>query len=246
MIEKLSGLGAFLKSEKVNNCFVDTTILFSASYHLDSFNSAAESAFDELSSLKVAVFTNINVRAEFLENHRRVLIAECLIDFLQDFESKIDVALALKLQSHRTSYRRKLDEEKSAKMDVNQIRNFRKLLTAFHSPEGNGWEIFCDSYLNRKIQKIWPNTDQQLGLNFISLRSGDDSPYLNSIPEWEQATNLVGRYGIASNDAMILNMFLCSKIPVLLTADLEMATVADQESKGVKNIFIPDSVFLGK
>jgi hypothetical protein len=62
------------------------------------------------------------------------LIAECLIDFLQDFESKIDVALALKLQSHRTSYRRKLHEEKSAKMDVNQIRNFRKLLTAFHSP----------------------------------------------------------------------------------------------------------------
>jgi hypothetical protein len=50
MIEKLSGLGAFLKSEKVNNCFVDTTILFSASYHLDAFNSAAESAFDESSS----------------------------------------------------------------------------------------------------------------------------------------------------------------------------------------------------
>jgi hypothetical protein len=51
-------------------------------------------------------------------------------------------------------------------------------------------------------------------------------------------------YGIASSDAMILNIFLCSKTPMLLTADLEMAQCAVKESKGTKQVFIPDSMMV--
>ena len=49
------------------------------------------------------------------------------------------------------------------------------------------------------------------------------------------------RYGLASFDAMIVNMFLTSKIPILLTADLEMADCVSKESKGSKLVFVPDS-----
>ena len=42
-------------------------------------------------------------------------------------------------------------------------------------------------------------------------------------------------------DAMIVNMFLASNIPALLTADLEMADCVGKESKGAKRVFIPDS-----
>lgn len=78
-------------------------------------------------------------------------------------------------------------------------------------------------------------------MEMISVRDGDNSPHLESVPRWEDATMLMGKYGIASADAMILNMFLCSRIPVLLTADSEMAEVAELESSGAKFIFIPDS-----
>lgn len=128
MIKPFSGLSNFIKQEDVVGCFVDTTVLFSATYPLDSFNTESELVFDVISNQKVPPFTNVNVRAEFLENHRRVLIAECLIDFLEDFDSEIDGVLLEKLKAHRTSYRKKVLEEKSAKMDVGQIKNFRRYL----------------------------------------------------------------------------------------------------------------------
>ncbi len=241
MVELFSGLSAFLSREKITSCFIDTTILFSASYPLDQFNDEAEGAVNVLSLKDVPLFTNVNVRAEFLEAHRRVLIPECLCDFLQDHESILDGALLEKLKTHRKVYREKLREEKSAKMDINQIRLFRKMLSAYKSEAENGWEIFCRKYLSNKIELIWPETQALLNLHFISIRSSDENPHLNSVPQWEHAVSLMGRYGIGSYDAMILNMFLCSKIPVLLTADLEMAEVADKESKGSKRIFVPDS-----
>lgn len=243
MIESFSMLPAFLSKNKIIGCFTDTTVLFSFSYPLDLFNDDSEAALRPLSGSNIPIFTNVNVRSEFLENHRKVLIAESLIDFLEEMTPDLDGGLIEKLKAHRTSYRRKVNEEKSAKIDINQIKKFRKLLTSRKSSIENGWEGFCRKYLNGKIETIWPMIQSELNIQFISLRSKDGSPYLHSIPEWKQVMSLMGRYGIASSDAMILNMLLCSKIPVLLTADLEMAEVADKESKGLKNIFVPDSIF---
>ena len=230
-------------ADKANRfgCFVDTSILFSETYTLDRLNEEADMAFDLLVELDVPVFTNINVRAEFLEAHRRVLIAECLIDFLDEPGINFDGVLFEKLKSHRTAYRRRIVEEKSAKMELSQIKMFRKMLLSQRSRYGNAWELFCRDYLLKKMEAVWPQAENELGLNFISLRSGDRSPYLNTLPEWSGAVRLMGQYGIGSADAMILNMFLCSKLPFLLTADEEMADCAVKESKGTKRIFIPDS-----
>ena len=102
--------------------------------------------------------------------------------------------------------------------------------------------MFCRNYLSGKLAPIWSDAEKELGLNFISLRSEDNSSYLDKIPDWEDVISMMGKYGIGSSDAMILNMFLCSKIPVLLTTDLEMAECAAEESHGTKFIFVPDSL----
>ncbi len=120
---------------------------------------------------------------------------------------------------------------------------FRQLLKAHKGKSGDAWEIFCRDRLLGQMERIWDLAEEELGLNFISLRSDDSSPFLNQVPDWRDASVLIGKYGLALADAMILNMFLCSKIPVLLTADLEMAEVASKESKGTKKIFVPISVF---
>lgn len=241
-INLFSALPAYLaEPDYRSGCFVDTSVLFSESYPLDPFNEECDHTFDVLAKYDVAIFTNVNVRAEFLENHRRVLIAECLIDILEEKGQDFDGVLLEKLKAHRTMYRRKLNEEKSAKMDVNQIKIFRKLLSNHRSQHGNGWELFCRDYLFGKLAPIWDQVEEELGLNSISLRSGDRNPLLDHHPEWDQAVRLMGLYGIGSSDAMIINMFLCSKISTLLTADFEMAECALKESKGKKSIFIPDS-----
>ena len=43
-------------------------------------------------------------------------------------------------------------------------------------------------------------------------------------------------------DDLLKKPVLCSKISALLTADLEMAEVAEKESKGKKRIFVLDSL----
>jgi hypothetical protein len=133
-------------------------------------------------------------------------------------------------------------EEKSAKMEIQQIRIFRRLLSSYRIGERTSWDLFCQDYLVKRLTPIWQDAEQELGLNFISLRSDDHDQYLNSRPEWSHAVQLMGRHGIASSDAMILNMFLCSKISVLLTSDLEMADCVIKEAHGAKQVFVPDSL----
>ena len=240
MIKPLTSLSDFLTVTNPSSCFVDTSILFSASHTPDPFNTESEKAFESINKFSIPIFTNINVRSEFLENHRRVMIPDSLIDFLEQMRDSLDELLINKLTSHRTSYQKKLEEEKSAKFDVNQIKKFKNLLSANAI---NGWDSFCSAFLDKRLELIWPETEKLLNLNFISVRSNDHHPFLNSLPEWEQAVSLMGRYGIASNDSMILNMFLCSKIPILLTADLEMAEVLDKEAHKAKTVFVPDSIY---
>ena len=243
-LQRLSELPNYFKTNpETKGFFADTSILFSATYPLDSFHDEVDAAFNLTSRLNITAFTNVNVRAEFLESHRRVLIAECLIELFETVGSDLDGVLFEKLKSHRTVFRKRVLDEKSSKMDVNQIKVFRTLLSNYQSSAGNGWTLFCRNYLSRRLTPVWTEAEEELGLNFISLRSEDKSPYLDSIPEWETVVDLMGRYGIGSADAMILNMFLCSKIEVLLTADREMAECAVSESSGGKIVFVPDSLF---
>ncbi len=243
-VSGFSALREFVRHEDSRSgVFADTSILFSATYPLDAFNGESEQAFDLFSEFTVPVFTNVNVRVEYMENHRRILIAENLCDLLGDLESILKGPLPLleRLKSHRKTYRQKIKEERSAKMDVGQIKIFRELLSEFDTPEGSGWELFCQGYLHSKLMPIWKFVTDDLNVNFISLRAADASPYIIHPLEWDTAVDLMGRYGIASMDAMIVNMFLASNISALLTADLEMANCVAKESKGLKRIFIPDS-----
>lgn len=241
-IKVFSALPSYLDIKEVDRtCFVDTSILFSATYDSDVFNSESEIAFDLLAKADFSVFTNVNVRSEFLENHRRVLIPEILIDLLAAKGPQLDSILHEKLKSHRTSYQKKVAEEKNTKMDPIQIKMWRRLLLEYSFDEIDGWTLFCRDFLKGKIRRIWKDTEKFFALNFISSRIGEESPYLDQIPTWENAVDLMERYGLASFDAMIVNMFLCSKISLLLTADLEMADCVNKESKGQKNVFVPDS-----
>ena len=69
MVELFSKLEDILSCEKIKNCFVDTSVLFSVTYPSDSFNDLTVAAFDCLSDFRISAFTNVNVRSEILEGH---------------------------------------------------------------------------------------------------------------------------------------------------------------------------------
>lgn len=94
-----------------NGCLLDTNILLSASLPIDPMNENAELLIQKLADLKIPLYSNVNIRAEFLEIQRRVLIPECLIDFYE-IHNEIDGLLGQKLKSVQTSYRKSLEQKK--------------------------------------------------------------------------------------------------------------------------------------
>lgn len=53
-------------------CVVDTNVLFGAAYPVDRLNTWAERFFEICHSNDIPIYTNINIRAEFMDLYRRV------------------------------------------------------------------------------------------------------------------------------------------------------------------------------
>lgn len=164
------------------------------------------------------------------------------MDFHEDFADHIPGRLSEKLKSHTTSFRRKTDESKDAKLNPTQIKEFRELFETFQVGEVNAWLFLCRYYLEPRLTPVWDDAVSFLGVSFLTSRANETTPYLNQKVQWEDAVKLMGKYGIASADAMILNMFLSSNIPLLLTSDVEMAKCVLNEVRNDKSVFLPDSL----
>ena len=124
-----SVLENILSSEVRRGCLVDTSVLFALSYPLDPFNEDAERAFNILTKWSVPIFTNVNIRTEFIDLHRRVAIPEGLIDLLQDAESYLSPELVQQLKSLKTRYNKAKMEDKSFLLSDKEIKTYRKLLS---------------------------------------------------------------------------------------------------------------------
>lgn len=224
-------------------CLMDTSILFSASYDLDLFNADAAQAVDALADLGVPIYTTHNVRSEFLELHRRIIIPECLVDMMEDVKD-LRPELVAKLTSMRTQMRKATSEGKAYKLSEQQIKYFRAELATYQLGEQDGWEAFCQNYLSGKIERVWDTAVEQLGLNFIGLRAEEDSAVLSGQPGWKGTTALVGRFGIGSVDALILDLFFNSKLTFLITSDRDMAYCVARAKQPDRFVFLPDGIEL--
>jgi predicted nucleic acid-binding protein len=221
-------------------CLVDTSILFAVSYDLDSKNDIAVKIFEELAKQKIPVYTNVNIRAEFLNNYLKILIPECIVDIHRDWASQMPELLASKLKSIRTTYIKKLEEKKTYKIADDEKERVIKLFSSFGKDGDNrdGWQIFCEDYLKGKIEKIWDKAVDELGLNFIAIRDNEAHPLLTEKVSWKGVYEIMGSFGIGSFDAMIVNLFLKSRLPLLITADEQMAYTVAKTSKD-KLVLIP-------
>lgn len=227
-----------------DGCFVDTSILFAASYPPDEFNTESEEVFDFLAELEIPVFTNVNVRSEFIDLHRRVMIPDGLGDLYTVYGKSLDGGLYAKLQSINTLLTTARSTGKPLKFDERQIKEWRHILQSRQLENKNGWLQFCADFLQNKIEAIWNNTCNELVIHFFTLRNSDQSDWLNKELKWEDMASIVGRFGVGSFDAMIINLFLNSKFSVMVTADKDLVYVIEFLKPNNKYVCIPDRLKL--
>lgn len=103
----------------------------------------------------------------------------------------------------------------------------------------DGWFYFCSSYVGKFLGSAWDATCEQAGVNFLSLRGTDAKEWMTGPIEWQGMADIVGKFGIGSSDAMIVNLFMNSHFEGIFTADREMARVISKISGGKKSIFVP-------
>ncbi len=225
-----------------SGCLVDTSILFAASYTPDKFNRESEGLFEYLAELEIPIFTNVNIRLEFINNHRRVMIPEGLCDLLNIQGKNLDGALQAKLQSVYALLTQAKNQDKPYKFQEEQIQSWRRILRARKFGGKEAWLQFCADFLKGKVEAIWDETCKELGVNFFSLRGSDESEWLETALDWDDMASLVGEYGIGSSDAMITNLFLNSRFSSIVTADEGIAYVVSHRQPNGKFVIIPDSL----
>lgn len=223
---------------------LDTNILVSATYEPDRFHDDAIDVVDRLIENKIPLFCNINVRIEFLEIHRRILFSEEILDFeaIAD-KSKLPASLASMLTTYRNKYERKLKakpDEAPLRLSDPEIKGFKFEMLQVKSEKGNLWTELCENKISSKILDIWNETEQEVGVNFLGLGSIDHKSYLIKNPEWNDAVNLMSKHGLASSDAMILNMYLCSIFETIVSSDSDIAIAIKNENHSNKHCLLPD------
>jgi predicted nucleic acid-binding protein len=216
-----------------SGCIIDTNILFAASYDLDAFHERAIEFFQKLSTLQIPCFINVNIRSEFINLTRRVILTESLMDLLHDLGQQLPQEIYLKLRSIETRINSRQKDNKNFKLQEEEIKAIRKIFVKYElSSQTDLWASFCDEYLTGKISQAWESIESPFGINFISLRGDENSAHLAGTLNWHNLDSIIEKTGIGSNDAMIINLLNSSKYIGIATLDEDIiysiATVGDQ------------------
>jgi hypothetical protein len=226
---------------------IDTNILVAATYDLDKYNEIAVNFIDSLADREIPLYCNVNIRSEFLEIHRRIVISEAILDFeVKCDKTMLPPELASELTSYRNSYERKRKnkpDEPPRKLSESEIKAFKLMMVNIQGNSGDDlWTEFCDNNIGTQIIELWEETEIEFGLNFLSLRKEDQELHLNQKPEWEDVVKLMSNPGLSSADAMIVNMLYVSKFEVIASSDVDIAIALKKSRLSDKHAIVPDEL----
>lgn len=225
---------------------IDTNILVAATYELDQFHEPAMDLIDALIEWNIPLFCNVNIRAEFLDIHRRIIFSEGIIGFERTCEK---ASLPPDLARDLSSYRRRYDQHERNKpnhpplrLNDFEIKNFRRKMLQVRGAGTDLWSELSANQVANKLSDIWRRTEERLGLNFLSLRKEDQERYLRRNPDWESVEKLMSNPGLSSSDAMIVNIFFVSKFEVIASSDADVAIALERSGMRDKHCLIPDEL----
>lgn len=123
------------KPEVELGCIVDTNAFFAAAMPLDRLNAWAEKTFCHLRASEIPTITNINIRSEFLDLQRRVLLPEGLVTLYEETEDKTSMnpVLQTQLRILKTLKETAAKDNKLFKFNDQQIKKYRTLCSRFRA-----------------------------------------------------------------------------------------------------------------
>lgn len=104
----------------------------------------------------------------------------------------------------------------SYKIDERRLKNLRRIIDSDFGI--SDWKHFCSKYVGTMLISEWTLVEEDLGLNFVEIMEGQP-PIFNSPLYWKDMVEIMGTHGQRGPDAMIINLFSKSNLPLLITSD---------------------------
>ncbi len=204
-------------------CLADTGFLYAYSYDDDRLHNEASGVFDVLAEFSVPIYSNVISRMEFIDLIFRKQVTLAAVQLYEEFNPQsIHKPLFNVLKNIRDQNTAHLNKNISFKVDE---RRLKKLRNEFEIAAGHiRWKNFCKEYISKTLISEWSVLEQDLGLNFIEILEGEVSDNFNRPVTWPDMVAIMAEFGLRGPDAMILNLFLKSKFPLLITTDADFET----------------------
>jgi predicted nucleic acid-binding protein len=223
VLRTTADLSAYLKNKDCKpGCFADTSFLYGIAYDDDRLHEKANAVLDQLSENSVPIYANVISRMEFVDLIlRKQMTSACISLFGQLHRTSSNETLFNLLKNIRDKDTAARGTE-SYKINESHFKKLRKLIV--EATADTDWKSFCGKYVGTTLLPEWQFLEEELGLNFIEILEGSTSEFFNETLLWNDMVQIMGKNGMRGPDAMILNLFLKSKFPLLISGDSDFET----------------------
>lgn len=219
VLKNISDLRSYLSTtDSKIGCLADTGFLYAHSYDDDRLFAKATEVFDLLADLQIPIYANVISRLEFID---LIFRKQITLGALKVFE-ELDPHTAYKdlfnlLRNIRDQNTAVKKRGRSFKIDEGRLKNLRGEIELASGT--GGWLQFCAKYSGPMLTTEWQILEEDFGLNFIEILESETSEFFPNALQWSDMVELMGAGGIRGKDAMLANMFLAGRFPLLITGD---------------------------
>lgn len=219
ILRKLDDLADFLSHVELHpGCFADSGFLYALAYADDQYFERANSVLDLLSDARVSVYANVISRMEFIDLiFRKQVTLGCLKLFGSLGPESFNTALFRLLKNIRDQNTSVSRIGQSFKIGEKQLKELRHELNEYG--DESDWFVFCSEYVGSMLQTEWRMLEDDFDLRFIEVLEGQTNDLFGQAVKWSDMVDIMGERGLRGPDAMIVNLFAKSKLPLLITAD---------------------------
>lgn len=221
-LKNLSQLDSYLNTHECKGCLADTNFLYGLAYQDDRLHEVANAVFDQLVDRNIGLFVNVVGRMEFIDLVFRKQITQGAIELFKELSpetpSKNLFNLLKRIRDDDTSAKR---NKQSHKVSEKQLKKLRFELEG--ATNAFNWKQFCPTYLGENFQNEWAILEEDLGLNFVEILEDQTNSFFEKPLIWSDMVETMALQGLRGPDAMILNFFSASNIPLFITGDSDFA-----------------------
>lgn len=203
-------------------CFADTGFLYGIAYDDDRLHENANAVHDQLSENSVPIYANVISRVEFVDLILRKQMTSACISLLSQLNRTVRNETLFNLLKNIRDNDTAARGNQSYKVSESHFKKLRKLIV--DTSADIDWKSFCGKYVGTTLLPEWQLLEEELGLNFVEILEGSTSEFFDKPLLWNDMVQIMGKNGMRGPDAMILNLFLKSKFPLLITGDSDFET----------------------